>query len=65
MNERSSGVASQVEIIRDGQNVHFVVSCPSDYDAMLLYDRLGEEMKQGFVRLDIHSKAKETSKWRR
>jgi hypothetical protein len=53
-----AGDGSKVEIIRDGVNVHFIVSCKSDYDAILLYDRLGEEMRCGYLKFEIHTKPK-------
>jgi hypothetical protein len=56
MSQNNAGCASQVEIIRDGQNVHFVVTCASDYDAMMLYDRMGEEMAAGYVKLEIQTR---------
>lgn len=59
MSNRSAGKGSQVEIIRDGINVHFVVTCKSEYDAMMLYDRLGEELRAGFLKFEIETKPRE------
>ena len=62
MTDRNAGKATQVEVIRDGSNVHFVMTCASEYDAMLLYDRLGEEMAAGYVKLEIETKPRELSR---
>jgi hypothetical protein len=48
-----AGKASQIEIERNKCDVHFIMKCKSEYDAMMLYDRMTEEMCAGFVRLEI------------
>jgi hypothetical protein len=50
-----AGRASKIEIERDKSDVHFIMKCNSEYDAMLLYDRMTEEMRAGYVKLEIHT----------
>jgi hypothetical protein len=58
MNEAAmnAGKASQIEIERDGKIVRFLMRCDSEYDAMMLYDRMTEEMRSGGVKLEIETK---------
>lgn len=50
---RDAGRASQIEIERDGTTVRFFMRCDSEYDAMMLYDRMSEEMRNGYAKLEI------------
>jgi len=52
----NAGKASQIEIERDGKLVRFLMRCDSEYDAMMLYDRMSEEMRAGYVKLEIETK---------
>lgn len=52
----NAGKASQIEIERDGKIVRFLMRCDSEYDAMMLYDRMTEEMRSGGVKLEIETK---------
>jgi hypothetical protein len=52
----NAGRASQIEIERDGKTVRFLMRCDSEYDAMMLYDRMSEEMRNGGVKLEIETK---------
>lgn len=51
-----AGQASQIEIERKGNSVLFTMKCNSEYDAMMLYDRMTEEMRSGYVSLEIVTK---------
>ncbi len=57
----NAGKASQIEIERDGKLVRFLMRCDSEYDAMMLYDRMSEEMRNGGVKLEIETKPRVTS----
>jgi len=39
-----------------GKLVRFLMRCDSEYDAMMLYDRMSEEMRAGYVKLEIETK---------
>jgi hypothetical protein len=56
----NAGKASQIEIERDGKLVRFLMRCDSEYDAMMLYDRMSEEMQNGGVKLEIETKPRVT-----
>lgn len=53
---KSAGRASEIEIERNGKTVRFVMTCNSEYDAMMLYDRMTEEMRSGGVKLEIETR---------
>jgi hypothetical protein len=52
-----AGRAHKIEIERKNSDVHFILKCDSEYDAMMLYDRFTEEMHAGYVKLEIVTKA--------
>lgn len=52
----NAGQAGNIECERDGVVVRFIVNCKSEYDAMMLYDRMTEEMQNGYVKFEIMTK---------
>ena len=48
-----AGRAKQIEVERDGDKVNIVMNCSSEYDAMMLYDRLIEELKNGYLKFEV------------
>lgn len=55
---RSAGNAKEIAIERLGKMVLIEIKCASDYDAMMLEDRMTEEMRAGYVKLEIMTKPK-------
>jgi hypothetical protein len=56
---RSAGHATEIAVVRIGSMVRFEIMCSSDYDAMMLEDRMTEELRGGCVKLEISTKPKE------
>lgn len=61
MSEQSAGVAKQIAVERRGSMVIFEIKCASEYDAMMLEDRMTDELRAGYVKLEIMTKPREAA----
>ena len=45
-----------VEILRDGNKVSIILDCVTEYEAIETFDRLNEELANGYASLEIETK---------